>query len=421
MNATASPTLGSWVVLGAAGAIAAVLLGEPALAALAAPFALAAIAALAFARDPELDVTGSVAPQRLLEGDPVTVAYEIASAAGAAWIELRAAPPAGLHVDPDQTVHVLRLAPGDRRRIQVTLHADSWGGYRVGAAHLAATGALGGVHFTGALASVGPVRVLPAVQRLRALVAPARTQTAVGDRRSRMRGEGLELADVRPYAPGDPIRRLHWRAGARTGIPYVADRHPERSADVVLFIDTFAEVVGERETALTLAVRAGAALADAHLRARDRVGVVAFGGVMHWLAPGSGVRHALRISDALAASEVFMSYVSRDVALVPPAILRPRALVLAITPLIDERGARAILDLASRGHDLVIVEIDALGLVDVQRDLAVRLWALRHAAMRIRLAEQGAPVVTWDGGRPLESVVREVMASRRASRLPARA
>ena len=60
---------------------------------------------------------------------------------------------------------------------------------------------------------------------------------------------------------------------------------------------------------------------------RDRVGVVAFGGVLHWLAPGAGVAHALRIADALASSEVFMSYVARDVTVVPPAILPSRALV----------------------------------------------------------------------------------------------
>jgi hypothetical protein len=56
MSASASPTLASWVVLGAAGALAAVVLGEPALAALGAPFAVAAVAGLALARDPRVRV-----------------------------------------------------------------------------------------------------------------------------------------------------------------------------------------------------------------------------------------------------------------------------------------------------------------------------------------------------------------------------
>jgi uncharacterized protein (DUF58 family) len=176
------------------------------------------------------------------------------------------------------------------------------------------TGALGGVWYAGAVEPFADVRVLPAVERLRALVAPARIQNAVGTRRSPMRSEGLELAEVTPYVAGDRIRRIHWRATARTGTPYVADRHPERSADVVLFLDAFAELPRQaREQTLTLAVRAGAALAAEHLRVRDRVGVVKFGGALEWLRPGSGVLHALRIADALARSEIVMTYVARDV------------------------------------------------------------------------------------------------------------
>jgi uncharacterized protein (DUF58 family) len=275
--------------------------------------------------------------------------------------------------------------------------------------------------FSGAFEPFASVRVMPGVERLRTLVSPARTQSAVGARRSNVRGEGLELAEVRPYVVGDQIKRLHWRATARMGTPYVAEHHPERSADVVLFLDTFAELPGAREPTLTLTVRAAAALAQAHLRERDRVGLVAFGGMLTWLTPGSGVVHALRIADALARREIVMSYVARDVTVVPPAILPARALVLAITPLLDERGSRALIDLLARGHDVAVVEIDAPALLGRSHDPALRLWALRRAAMRIRLAELGAALVTWDGTSPLESVTREVVASRRGSRLPARA
>jgi uncharacterized protein (DUF58 family) len=142
---------------------------------------------------------------------------------------------------------------------------------------------------------------------------------------------------------------------------------------------------------------------------------------MHRLQPGSGVVHALRIADALASSEVFMSYVARDLAIVPPSLLQARALVLAVTPLLDERGARALVNLCARGHDLAVIEIDAPALLGGRRDAATRLWMLRRAAMRARLAELGATTVTWDGERPLEAVMREVTASRRGSRLAVRA
>jgi uncharacterized protein (DUF58 family) len=410
------------VLIGAAGALAGVILGEPALIALGAPFAVAATAALSLARQPRVELTTSAAPDRMFEGDQLSTAYDIRAGGGAAWLELRALAPAGLSTEPGATVHIVRLAPGETRRLEVALRADRWGGYRAGGAGVWVAGALGGVWYAGAVEPFASVRVLPSVERLRALVAPARTQNAVGTRRSPMRSEGLELAEVRPYVAGDPIRRIHWRATARTGTPYVADRHPERSADVVVFLDAFAELPPEaRERTLTLTVRAGAALAEEHLRVRDRVGVVRFGGSLEWLRPSAGVLHALRIADALARSEIVMTYVAREISVVPPAILPPRALVFAITALLDDRGARALLDLLARGHDLAVIEIDAPALLGASDDPGLRLWALRRAAIRARLIELGATVAVWDGATPLERVVREVIASRRASRLAARA
>jgi uncharacterized protein (DUF58 family) len=421
MSANASPTLASWVVLGVAGALAAVVLGEPALAALGAPFAVGAVAGLALARDPRVRVRASVAPERMVEGDRAVVTYGVRSDVGAEWLELRALLPAGLVAEPGAGAHVLRLAPGDHRLVDVPVRATRWGGQLAGGARVRATAPVGAVWFTGTAPAEAALRVLPGIERLRTLVSPARTQSAVGPRRSGARGEGLELAEVRPWVPGDHARRLHWRATARRGEPFVAERHPERAADVLIFVDTFADLPSPpaREGALTLAIRAAAGLAEAHLRARDRVGVVAFGGVVNWLAAGSGVAHALRMADALASSEVFMSYFAHDVAMVPPAILPRRALVLAITPLLDERGARALVDLCARGHDVAVIEIDAPALLGAARDPVTRLWILRRAAMRARLAELGATTAVWDGSRPLETVLEEVTASRRASRLAA--
>ncbi|HEX5897850.1 MAG TPA: hypothetical protein VFY32_00535, partial [Solirubrobacteraceae bacterium] len=212
MSAHASPTLASWVVLGAAAALAAVVLGEPALGALGAPFAVAAAAGIAMARDPRVRVRASVVPERLLEGDEAVVTYDVRADGGAEWLELRVALPAGLEAEPGAAAHVLRIVPGDHRLVDVPVRATRWGGHLVGGARVRATGALGAVWFTGAAPAQTPIRVLPGIERLRTLVAPARTQPAVGPRRSRARGDGLELADVRPWVPGDHARRMHWRA-----------------------------------------------------------------------------------------------------------------------------------------------------------------------------------------------------------------
>ena len=78
------------------------------------------------------------------------------------------------------------------------------------------------------------------------MLAPLETQVFVGNQVSRARGDGIEFADIREWAPGDRVRSINWRASARRGELWVNQQHPERNTDVVLFLDTFTDVRDER-------------------------------------------------------------------------------------------------------------------------------------------------------------------------------
>jgi len=49
-----------------------------------------------------------------------------------------------------------------------------------------------------------------------------------GERRAPGLGTGTELAQLRPYEPGDDPRQLDPAASARTGVPHVRQHVPER-------------------------------------------------------------------------------------------------------------------------------------------------------------------------------------------------
>jgi uncharacterized protein (DUF58 family) len=425
MRATASPRLASYALLTAAGALAALVLGRPAIAALVAPFAVAAAAGVARARDPGVRIGTTVSRERVLEGETLALDVHVRADRPVGWLALLPVLPEGLEASEPGLPVVVALEGPAERTIAVEVTARVWGAYRVGEVIVRVPGPLGVVMREGEHAAGGGVRVLPSRERLRRLVGPARVQAASGSRRSPDRGEGIEFADLRPFAPGDRVRRVNWRATARRGAPVVTDRHPERNADVVLFLDTFAEARRGHEGTLVRAVRAADSLASAHLAQRDRVGLVSFGGVTHWLLPSAGTAQLERVADALLRSEIVFSYVLRNVKVLPPRSLPPHALVLAITPLLDERTAAALADLRAHGHDLVVVEVSPVPFLPAPGDeghrLGRRLWELRRAALRARFAALGVPVVTWDGEAPLAVAVEEVMAWRRLARRALRA
>jgi uncharacterized protein (DUF58 family) len=105
---------------------------------------------------------------------------------------------------------------------------------------------------------------------------------------------------------------------------------------------------------------------------------------------------------------------------IPVRALPPQALLIALTPLLDDRMVDALVNVRGRGADAVVVEISPepfvkAGRSDVDR-LAHRIWLLRRAAVRARFRQLGVPIVEWRAGEPLEPALEEVTSFRRFAR-----
>jgi uncharacterized protein (DUF58 family) len=400
-----------YAALTAIGALVALAVGYPEPVALGAPFAAYAVAGLTFGRRPDVQVGAVVERARLLEGDDIELRVD-ATANVDLDLALELLPGPGLQ--PVARKQSLLLRAGTRTEVTFSLRARRWGSYRLGSVAVRAHDRFGLIDYQFRSIALGAVRVFPAVESLRALIEPRELQATSGNRVSRERGEGTEFAEVRPFVSGDRLRRVNWRVTARRGAPYVSDRHPERNADVILFLDTFAEV-GDT---LTLAVRAAASLAAAYLARKDRVGVVGFGGVLTGLGPRLGQLHLYRIIDALLGSEVVFSYAHKDIGFVPRGMLPPKALVVGITPLIDERYIGALLDLRGRGFDVTTIDVSPVPFVRSDDELAHRVWLLRRDALRTRLLSLGTPVAEWRAGEPFQLPVASAAVLRRRYREP---
>jgi uncharacterized protein (DUF58 family) len=248
-------------------------------------------------------------------------------------------------------------------------------------------------------------------QLLRALditVARRMEGLLAGDYRSRLLGDGSELAQVRPYTPGDDVRQIDWNVTARTGEPHVRVHHAERVLVTWLVLDTSPSMQFGTADRRKADVAEGAAIAVGHVATRrgNRLGVVTFGDAHPRSTPVRQGRRGLlglltALRDDAEEQEQRVGATSLGEAIRrADALARQRSFVVLVS---DFRGPddwrRPLLQLAGR-HDVVAVEIrdpreqelpnaGELWLVDPETGRQLRVDT-RSAKLRRRFAEAAA-------------------------------
>ncbi len=115
----------------------------------------------------------------------------------------------------------------------------------------------------------------------------ARQSPGPGRHHGALRGQGMELHDVRPYRPGDDVRHMDWRATARSGRPITKVFVEENARRLFLFIDRRPGMMfgTRRELKAATAVRVAALLAFTALADREPVAGLVLGAEVHHHAP----------------------------------------------------------------------------------------------------------------------------------------
>ena len=139
-------------------------------------------------------------------------------------------------------------------------------------------------------------------------------------------GEAMDLLGVRPYRPGDPVRCLHARSWARTGIPVVREYQQEYFTRVGVVLDTDLSDPERLEAAIELAAGVVAHLS----RGEALVDVLVVGDRVHELTVGRSLGYldqalemlgdvergpALRAGDLLRRLEPYLERLSSVVVL----------------------------------------------------------------------------------------------------------
>ncbi len=389
----------------------AVLTGRVELAVVAIPAVVALVAGRRSGPPPACRIHRELSSRRLLEDECVTVTVTLRADGPVPLVELLDPLPPRVGLERGSNHAFFTLRAGQEIRWTFELRGAGRQHLRLEGPHLRVWGPLGLAAAEAQYRAPATVAVYPRPAPIRYLPRPRSTQPFVGNYVSPTQGEGIEPGDIRPFAPGDQIRHVNWRATLKLGALHVTRHHQERNADVVLLLDTLSDVGPDGLTVVDAAVRGAAALAAAYLARKDRVGLIEYGGQPRWVRPGAGRAHLERLLDTLLSASVVFTYVNRDLDLVPPRILPSQALVVALSPLLDRRFVRAATDLAARGFDLLVIAVSpvpaarAAARRSAVADVAARLWTLERRAELDEYRRRGLTIVEWDGAGPLDAVL----------------
>ncbi len=271
------------------------------------------------------------------------------------------------------------------------------------------------------LPAPGRLLVLPTPLKLRQVpIRPWRTRVYAGFIPARRGGPGVEFFSVRSYQPGDPLRWINWKAGARhPRALFTNEFRQERIADVGVILDARRRRYVRRgeESLFEYAIQAATALAEALLNDGNRVGLLLYGRFVDWTFPGYGKVQRERIFQALARAEMGESLVFEKLEYLPTRLFPPHSQLVLVSPLAQE-DLPTLIQLRARGYSLLVVSPDPIAFeVEAMADrpevrLATRIARLERALLFRQLRQAGIGVLDWPVDQPFDRTVHATLSRR---------
>ncbi len=216
-----------------------------------------------------------------------------------------------------------------------------------------------------------------------------------GMHRSPFNGRSVEFAGYRPYAPGDDLRHLDWRAFGKADRYFVKEYEEETNMRVQLLLDCSGSMayperpVPDRMPKWDYVATLAVSLAHLLLRRQDSVGLTLFDHKVRRRLPASSSMAAL----ATLTAAIEQAAPQNDTKVTPvfdelPARLPRRGMVVIVSDLLTDVAdvTRGLQRLRFDGHDVLVLQVldrDELTFPFVQRT-------------RFEGLENGPPATTID-------------------------
>ena len=277
--------------------------------------------------------------------------------------------PTGVLLAQDQLPHALgpaprfvldRLGPGRTTAVAYTVRPASRGRHRVGPLGVRVTDPLGLCEVPAQVGSDDPLLVLPRVEPLPAVTGPSGWSGAGEDGERSAVAAGEHGSGTREYAPGDDVRRVHWRSTARRGELMVRQDEQPRQQRATVVLDRRAQAhsgAGPRSS-FERAVSAAASVAVSLAAAGTGVRVVSGERTGPWVEGPSAAAAGLLddLADVQLGGQGDLAAALRAV-----AAGGQDGLVVAVLGRLDEGDLRLLARVPQRGTRAVALLLEGEG------------------------------------------------------------
>jgi len=309
---------------------------------------------------PKLSVTRRMYPPRSFEGEhiDVTVRIQNDSIENIDELQLKDQIPESLKLESGSEAVTISMQHNEQAQLWYRISAPRRGTYVLGPVLFRTTDIFGFHESSGEITVLDDVSVLPKIEKLGAIELRARRVGPwPGSIPSRKIGPGTEFFELRSYMPGDDLRRINWKASAKSGRLIANEFEGEQVTDVLVVVDcsegTMSRLFDFDVTELEVSLAASVCAQLIHQG--NRVGLSVYSAVRTWVDPGFGKRQLLRLVNSLAVvipgkASVPLKYAVESVIV---SVVPARSVIIFISPLIGDETIDLIEDLTAKGYGVI--------------------------------------------------------------------
>ncbi len=219
-------------------------------------------------------------------------------------------------------------------------------------------------------------------------------------------GEGANFHSIRNYVPGDPYKKINWKAFGRTQSLMVNEYEREDLLDLMIVVEStkYTAIPNMLDNPIDYSARAAAAIANYFIDRRDNVGMCIYSNKVDYIPQESGSKQFYKMLNALASMYPVGKVSFASVAKIVIRNFTPRSPIILVSSLVgDPDFEKGIRDIISHGFEFICLSPDVSEFLSRVSDIDAHIIQEERKAVISTIQSYGALVIDWDPQTPMET------------------